>query len=528
MDNVSTIKLTRLQWLLFLLAGALFLFLRLRSVGHLLVFDEAMTICTVRSFAAGAQDQFATWFWRHPPLFHFLMALLSPAGDGFIGRVELLAVLLNSACLVAMVLLNRRLFGNGAALIAAFVLAALPGSAFFSVWIKADHLALLFGLLALLSLSNERNTWAGLCLGLAVLSKETAIFFVVAANLLWLTSACGPRRSVAFLKVNLPVVIAAAAWYLVVLPLVNRPPGAGALTFNSLAALLTHGALAHLKFGLGADPNWHQPWYYYLGQLRHEIGMIGIALAVIGICVCVAWMKSTGRKDAQGWLQMWPIMLIIPALAGLSCLPAKVPWLTIALAPGWATIIALGINAITSHPWHKRGSNPYLIPTLMVLAGGSILVAAAITPMNYERMLQRVDASQWRGASQSRDLAALVNHHARDGDRLLLTSFHYWAGLAPGRPCPVFTCYLKRQVTILLRSHQITADEVVADARRFRLDWALLSPEPGAAEMALFGGLDQDYHCPTLPGEGAFLFDLRNLPGRTGPTNSSKDNHSQL
>jgi len=52
--------------------------LRIRWLGHLLVWDEAMSLCTIRSLLSHGTDDFSNWFWRHPPLFSLLTALLQP------------------------------------------------------------------------------------------------------------------------------------------------------------------------------------------------------------------------------------------------------------------------------------------------------------------------------------------------------------------------------------------------------------------------------------------------------------------
>jgi hypothetical protein len=81
-----------------------------------------------------------------------------------------------------------------------------------------------------------------------------------------------------------------------------------------------------------------------------------------------------------------------------------------------------------------------------------------------------------------------MNRLVKDGDRVLLTSFHYWKGLGPGEPCAVFTYYFTRKAEVLIRPHEATFDQLLGDIRKYRLDWALLSPEPGAEERELFGG----------------------------------------
>ncbi|HIL71898.1 MAG TPA: hypothetical protein EYG38_18860, partial [Verrucomicrobia bacterium] len=55
------------QWGALCLCLVLFVALRSEFIGHLLVWDEAMNLCTVQSFATQGSDDFSNWFWTHPP-----------------------------------------------------------------------------------------------------------------------------------------------------------------------------------------------------------------------------------------------------------------------------------------------------------------------------------------------------------------------------------------------------------------------------------------------------------------------------
>ena len=58
-----------------------------------------------------------------------------------------------------------------------------------------------------------------------------------------------------------------------------------------------------------------------------------------------------------------------------------------------------------------------------------------------------------------------MNRVTRDGERALVTAFHYWQGIAPGHACPVFACYFKRDVAVLIRPFQRPFSELVRDMR---------------------------------------------------------------
>src|SRR5688572_12926435 len=116
-------EVTRVMWLLLAGCVALFIVLRARWVGHLLVWDEAMALCTARSFIAGAVDPFAAWFWRHPPLHSVLLLALSPLQPGFAERAEILSIGVAVINQLLLFQLNRRVFGAPVALWSAFIIA---------------------------------------------------------------------------------------------------------------------------------------------------------------------------------------------------------------------------------------------------------------------------------------------------------------------------------------------------------------------------------------------------------------------
>src|SRR5688500_11535636 len=137
---------TRVTWLFLAGCVVLFIALRARWVGHLLVWDEAMALCTARAFLAGADDPFAAWFWRHPPLHSVLLLALRPLQPGFAERAELLSIGIAVINQLLLFQLNRRVFGTAVGLWSAFIVALLPASAFYDSWIKQDHLVVTFGL----------------------------------------------------------------------------------------------------------------------------------------------------------------------------------------------------------------------------------------------------------------------------------------------------------------------------------------------------------------------------------------------
>lgn len=502
----------RLRWLLLALATALFVVLRFRWVGHLLVWDEAMNICTTRTLAAGGHDCYSYWIWRHPPFFSALMLVLQPLRAGFAERVESLNVGLGVIALLLMFALNRRLWGDRAALCTAFCLAVMPGAAFFDVWIKQDVLVALFGLTALLCLSRGRVGLAGLALGGGLLTKETAVFYVAAALLLrvFQTRGRGLVRDAALLGV-LPALL--SAWWYVWAATVAEP---GSGTFY-------HRLTLHARFATMNQTLWQESWHYYFSQLPDLLGWVGVALALAGILtVCRTAMAS----DADSRLQrIWPLFLLVPPYLVLPFLSSKVAWIVIALLPAWATVAGLGLWALLrgvaredarppesaraggrprepSDRWSGAGVILRGCAALLVMAG--FLTATA--RLRYEPMLQRVAEGQWRGAVYSRDSAQALNARVKDGERILVTLFHYWKGPDLDHICPIFTYYLTPKVDVLVRPVDAAFTNLVRDIKTYRIDWALLSPEPGPHERDMFGGFTEQLGLTPVPMPQAGLF----------------------
>jgi len=485
-------KLSRTHWILLVLSAILFVLLRVRWLGHLLVWDEAMTLCTVRAFKAGAHDAFSDWFWRHPPLYTVGMLLLAPFRAGFAERAELFSIFIGLLNQLLLFILTRRVFGVMAALWSAFFLAVMPGSVFFDVWIKQDHPVATFGLLALILLFANRPLYAGLCLGLALLAKETAIFYALTAGLLWLVGVTGKRNWKDLIALTLVPALVCGWWYLIVVPRASVVGSPGHVSFWSS---LFHGmATEHLRFATRTDTGWENPWHYYFSKLPLELGWLGIALAVAGfvVALCLPFANANGERASrmQRW---WPLSLLVPAICLLSLLHAKVPWIVIALIPAWASLQGLALAAIISFLRESPISPSFLSRAIPMGLSICVIVAMSCSVFrhDYETILHRIDESQWRGASYSREAAELMNKQTHDGERALVTSFHYWKGYAPGQACPIFACYFVRKVDVLLRPHDRSFQDLVNDIKRYRLDWALLSPEAGDAEREIFSGFDQ-------------------------------------
>lgn len=481
------------KWFLLFLVGVVYIGLRAAWLGHLLTWDEAATLCSVRSFAAQGTDYYAGWFWRRPPFYNLLLVLLHPLSVGLHVRAQMLSLAI--ACGVALVLwrLNRHVYGQQVAGWSAFFLAVMPGAVFYDTWIKQDLLAALFGLVAIWLFLKGRPLYSGLALGISFLAKELALFYTGVLVFLWLEG----RRRRAFrdlAAVGIVTALTAGWWYI--------------LFSNSVKAVwrfLTDPTNEETK-------TWFRPWYYFLEKLPVDLEWWGIVLALFG-CIAI-WIAQRKQMPASeephahsplSTATVWPLALLVPAYTLITFMRAKTPWFTISLFPAWATLQAVGwvslLRAMQRASW--PGWQRAIMRGLTV-----VLVVATIGlrwKRDYEDELRRREWGLWWGSFASRATAQRLNELVKDEERVLITPMFYWT-ISKKIPCVVFVYYLRSGIPVVVRDYEITADEFVAVAREFKLHWAMVSPEPGTGEKVLIRPLIYRYGLKPLWNYGACIF----------------------
>ncbi len=465
--------------LLLAACAILFLALRARWLGHLLMWDEAMNLCSIRAFAAHGHDAYSGWFWRYPPLFNVLLLVFQPLEAGFIGRAECAALLVGLLQLAALALLTRRLYGPAVALGACLAYAILPGAVFYGLWIKQDSLVIALGLLALHLCVRRKWIGAGLALGLAFLSKEMAIFYALAIAI----GLAAERRFRALLTVTGVAALTSFWWY----------------------AFFSTTVRFHLQFAAAALPDpsmelWQRPWHYYVSSLPGDLGPAVCLPASIGLI-------TLARK--RGW-EAWPLALTAPALLVLTLARSKVPWFLITLYPALAVAAALGARALWTGLRRRfpRALPGRLVPAVAVAA----LVVVTLAPtlgQSYEDAMQARERGMWAAASYSREAAETLNRMVGEGERALVTPMHYY-GERVNFPCPIFVIYL-RDMPLLVRPFTMDVGPFVDDVRRHGIQWAMVSPEPGPGETALIEPLVNDYGLRPIVLRKACIFHTASL-----------------
>lgn len=535
----------------------LFLWLRVLGggIGHLLSWDEAMNLLSVRAAAAGGFDGYAPWFWRHPPFLNVLLLGLLPGdGRGFAERAEWLMLVVAGVNLVLLMWLTRRTFGTRAALWAGFWLAVMPGAVFYDSWIKQDALVTLCGLAAVSLFLTRHSLYAGVALGFAFLAKETALFYALAVFLLWCLRPSRERRVRSLGAVMLTCALISAWWYLLF-----------STTVREFWEQFIQG-----QSGVDAGTRaWAQPWYYFLQKLPLDLGLSTSLFCLLGGGFVLSRCRLSAAARGPYPALLWPLAALAPALVILTVSRLKTPWFLMSLYPLLAVLAGYGTAAVlrfigtagrsldpddvpvTLTPQRARAeATPAALPTAggsiprgqavtgiqlpdgvpathaftkdteerpprgwgwMAAGLGALLLAQALAERGaaadtYTAAFAQQDEAMCWGARQSKLAAEAVRRLTAPEERVLVTPMHYWEG-ENGWPCPIFAYHLGPDTPVALKPCTLTVSEFVETVRFYRLHVAMVSPPPATAGPMLLGPLAKMYGLrPAVTLEGALVY----------------------
>lgn len=386
---------SKLAHLVLLLSILLFLWLRMRNLNHLFVYDEAHFVLMTKSFVKGIPDQWHQFIRFHPPLYLLTCAFIFKYLNLVPVSFELVSILFSLGTLIVIYLLASSLFGKTTGALSAFFFSILPASTVFNTWIKQDSMAIFFLSLSVYLFMKEKYHLSGIALGLGLLSKEIAIFALMTIALFSL--ACLSRD-----KIEGTIIAGAIG---------------GLLSFWWYTWLsVSKGHFLGFFRGTNLEgKTWSQPWSYYFKGLPTDLGWPLLCLVAIGCVTCIYYRV----KGSEAFLL--PLTWFLGIYIFLSVSVGKPYWMMDAATPALAILAAIGLAEISSIarsllPSHKRGTFLKLAVIAVALLTGTI-AAFRVDHASYNRA--RLD-NYWTGSEYSKRDADFFNEHAEEGDTILM------------------------------------------------------------------------------------------------------------
>lgn len=456
---------------------------RLPLLGHMLAWDEAWNLCILK-YIAGGGVLFTLDFWRHPPLYMLSGFLLSPLKPGFEYRMEFLSLILSTVALIVFVKLISRLYGRHIALFTAIAYTLLPGPLFFDTWVKRDPIVTIFGILAVSAFFKKKDLLAGLFLGLALLGKETAVFYCAA---IFVMSIFGGsiKQSLKRTLLTFGVAFLVAGWWYL---------------------LVDRGSAGFIDFYLGRSEEaktFPGEWWYYLAKLKLDMGVPGMILLVTGSLALLSSRFRSGESGADlkkfrfSRPRYFPFFLLVPAYLFISTSSGKPFWITISLQPalalltgiGWVFILKL-FQKFAKKIGKASPGSPGTIYSVVLLA---VFLAFPLTGFNYKKYYVKYAPTSISGVMASHEIPELVNRNVKANERLYILPMLYRSG--PAMPDPIIYWQLK---VVPDMAHDI---DLNIDYQKFkrtviknRIQWVLMSPVVGSSQVDILENLIKEIY----------------------------------
>ena len=169
-----------------------------------------------------------------------------------------------------------------------------------------------------------------------------------------------------------------------------------------------------------------------------------------------------------------------------------------------------GVRRQSKHEQDTAGIRP-----VHIAATAIVLVVLPVFRGTYEDQLRWRVHGLWDTARRSHEAAQALNERVVEGQNVLITSMYY-NGDTIRVPCPIFVHYLKDMPVLVRHYADVRADNFVDTVRANRIDWAMISPEPGPAADALIQVLRDRHGLVPHVCAGALIYrttTLRESPG---------------
>jgi len=378
--------------------------------------DEAVYTGSAASIAGNnALTAVFPVFRAHPLLFQTLLSLVLRMHDTD-WTARAFAASIGIATVVVTYLLGRRLYGTGAGLIAALLLAIMPYHVIVSRQVLLDGLMTLCATAALYCVvryvENGRLSWllaGGSMMGAAVLSKETSIVLLGGLYAFFVLTPSARMRGKHLLLTGLLLVTEITVW-----PVMIRLSGH------------SHRGQSYLLWQIFRRPN-HSAWFYFT-VLPSWLGPALLLAALAGLI----WL----RKEATWRERLLLAWLIVPVLF-FSLWPLKGFEYLLPVSPPLAILAGRTLARPLSRPeWHRqpgwlrwpdRLTRPGSLARPQGLPRAVMGVLAAATAVSmvipaWQRIEPSTSASFLAGSggmNGGRQAGRWILHHIPQGARLL-------------------------------------------------------------------------------------------------------------
>ncbi|MFA5500967.1 MAG: hypothetical protein WC404_07815, partial [Candidatus Omnitrophota bacterium] len=303
----------------FIIVSLIFIYLRAKTLDHLLMWDEARNIISLRAFLTNNYlDPFYRNYFLHPPLYMTFAAFAFPFKAGLGIRLEVLSLVFSYLTLLVVYILSAKTGGWKYAFLSGFFLSLMPVSIGYDTWIKRDGLASCLGYLAILLLLKRKFLWCAIALSFSMLAKENALFFLLAATAILF--ALKERMVLKKTALIYGIVIVFSGWWY--------------MFFSSMPADL-------FDIYLSAQNNafaWANSSFYYFKKLLPDLGLPMLIFFLTGLCYILYLFF---RKKEYRWSLPLIVFLCVYVPSSFIIM-SKTPWLSVSAAPALAMIAAAG------------------------------------------------------------------------------------------------------------------------------------------------------------------------------------------
>lgn len=305
--------------------------------------DEANQAVKLGGLLAGEGYRFDPHDHHGPTLYYFSEGVARLRGETTLDAlteftVRLTPVLAGVLAVLLLWILVRPQ-GRWPALLAALLLAVAPAAVYYSRYFIQETLLVTFTLGAFVCGRAwwERRGWGwamgtGVCLGLMLATKASALVFVAAA---WLAlTACGRTRRTPWREVGLAGIVAAlvaAAFY------ASFGSNLGGLRDALVSPFSMLGRVA------GGESGHEKPWWYYarLFLYQREGGILWDE-SVLLVPALVGGVLGWRRGGLPRFLAVYTLVVAVV----FSLTPYKTPWQVVNLVPGICVLAAAALASV--------------------------------------------------------------------------------------------------------------------------------------------------------------------------------------